>query len=79
MARDRELATFKSLTLGLGASWQMPHPRFLQKNSLNLRLDRMRINYDDYRDLRNLTAGAGNEPLFTLDATVFQLFYSAWF
>ena len=79
LARDRELATFKSLTLGVGASWQLPHPHFLQKNSLNLRLDRLRINYDDYRDLRYISAGAGNEPLYTLDATVFQVFYSAWF
>ena len=79
LARDRELATFKSLTLGAGASWQMPHPKFLQKNSLNLRLDRLRINYDDYRDLRYVNAGAGLEPLYTLDATVLQLFYSAWF
>ncbi len=79
LARDRELATFKSLTLGAGASWQMPHPKFLQKNSLNLRLDRLRINYDDYRDLRYVNAGAGLEPLYTLDVTVLQLFYSAWF
>ena len=79
MARDRELATFKSLTIGAGASWQLPHPRFLQKNSVNVRLDRLRINYQDYRDLRFTTVGAGNEPLFTLDATVFQVFYSAWY
>jgi hypothetical protein len=81
MARDRELATFKSLTLGIGASWQfhVPHMQFLQKNSLNLRLDRLRINYDDYRDLRFTGLTPGTEPLYTLDATVFQVFYSAWF
>jgi len=81
MARDRELATFKSLTLGVGASWQfhVPHMNFLQKNSLNLRVDRLRINYDDYRNLQVKGLAAGTEPLYTLDATVFQVFYSGWF
>jgi hypothetical protein len=81
LARDRELATFRSLTLGLGASWQfhVSQLSFLQKCSLNARIDRMRINYDDYRDLRVIGVAPGTEPLYTLDATVFQFFISAWF
>jgi hypothetical protein len=81
LARDRELASFKSLTLGIGASWEFHPTRFswLQKGTLNLRWDRMHFDYDDFRDLRVQGMGAGTEPLYTLDATVTQFFISAWF
>jgi hypothetical protein len=81
LARDRELATFKSMTLGVGATWQFHPPGWshVQKASLNARLDRLRINYDDYRDLRVIGVAPGTEPFYTLDATVAQFFISAWF
>jgi hypothetical protein len=81
MARDRELATFKSLTLGLGATWEF-HPTrlsWLQKGTLNVRWDRLKIKYDDYRDLRYIVAIPGTEPLYTLNANILQLFISGWF
>ena len=81
MARDRELATFKSLTLGLGASWEF-HPTrwsWLQKGTVNLRWDRMKIKYDDYRDLRYIVVVPGTEPLYTLNANILQFFISGWF
>jgi Protein of unknown function (DUF3570) len=81
MARDRELATFKSMTLGAGVAWQFHAPAWshIQKASLNARLDRLRINYDDYLDLQVTGVAPGTEPLYTLDATVLQFFISAWF
>ena len=81
LARDRELATFRSMTLGVGASWQFHPPGWshIQKASLNARLDRLRINYDDYLDLQVTGVAPGTEPLYTLDATVAQFFISAWF
>lgn len=81
MARDRELATFKSLTLGLGATWEF-HPTrwtWLQKGTLNLRWDRMSFKYDDYRDLRYIGVTAGTEPLYKFDANILQFFISGWF
>lgn len=81
LARDRELAAFKSTTFGLGASWEFHPTRFswLQKGSVNARVDRMRIKYSDYRDLRAIGVTPGTEPLYTLDASVFQFFISFWF
>ena len=81
LARDRELATFKSLTLGLGAAWEF-HPTrlsWLQKGTVNLRWDRMRIRYDDYREAWLSGYVPGTEPLYTLKANILQFFISGWF
>lgn len=81
MARDRELATFKSLGLGFGASWQFlsQHKGWLQRSSLNLHVDRIHYSYDDFRDIRVQVLAPGTEPLYALDATVLQFYISAWF
>jgi hypothetical protein len=82
MARDRELAAFDSYTLGVGASYEFPIPRvpWINKSSANFRYDRMMINYSDFRNaLLAGQFGAGNEPLYHLDANVFQVFVSIWF
>jgi hypothetical protein len=81
MARDRELAAFKELGLGFGASWEWRPRRhvFLQKGTVNLRYDNLRFKYDDFRDLRVQGVAAGTEPLYTLKANVLQLYVSAWF
>ncbi|MCS6946251.1 MAG: DUF3570 domain-containing protein [Steroidobacteraceae bacterium] len=80
LARDKELATFISHTIGVGASWEfrIPRARWLEKSSLNLRYDHLLIDYEDYRDIR-VAAPAGTEPLYSLDANVIQVFVSAWF
>jgi hypothetical protein len=81
LARDRELASFTSLTLGGTATWEFPVSRvsFLQKGTLNLSWDRLRISYDDYRDLSSIAVTPGTEPLFTLNANVLQFFISVWY
>jgi len=82
MARDRELAAFHSYTVGAGASWQfaMPFVPTLGKNSINLRFDHLLVDYSDFRDaLLAAQYGAGNEPLYKLNANIFQIFVSVWF
>jgi hypothetical protein len=82
MARDRELAAFHSYTIGVGGSWQFAVPGlpWLAKNSINLRADHMMIHYLDFRDaLLAGSYGAGNEPLYNLNANIFQAFISVWF
>ena len=81
LARDRELAAFKSLTMGVGATWEYHVARFswLQKGTINLRWDRMHINYADYRDLRVQGVTPGTEPLYSLNANILQGFISFWF
>jgi hypothetical protein len=84
MARDRELAAFHSYTLGVGASYEFSVPRapWINKSSLNIHYDRLMIDYSNFRNA--LLAGqngftAGNEPLYRLDANIFQVFVSIWF
>jgi hypothetical protein len=86
MARDRELAAFHSITFGFEASYAFSIPRasWIQKSSATLSFDRMMINYLDYRDAlySKYDPGvikAGEEPLYTLDASIFQAFVSLWF
>jgi hypothetical protein len=81
-ARDRELAAFDSYTVGFGASYEfdMPKVPWIHKSSANVRVDRMFIDYSDFRDaLLADVYGAGNEPLYHLDATIFEAFVSVWF
>ena len=80
-ARDRELAAFKSMTPGVGLSWEFHPTRFtwLQKGTVNARFDRLRIKYSDYRDLSDVGAAPGTEPLYVLSANVVQFFISFWY
>jgi hypothetical protein len=80
MGRDKELSTFSSQMVGLGATWELPPfgAPFLKRSTLNLFYDRFRFDYDDFRDI---TAGGvpGEEPLYGFDADVLRLFVSGWF
>jgi hypothetical protein len=91
MARDKELATYNAVTLGLSATYEFKIERFpwLAKGSLNLRYDHMTVNYDDFRDAR-FSIGSfglppadpfapGTEPLYKLEADIFQFYVSAYF
>ena len=85
LARDKELATFDSVTVGVGASYQftIPRLRWIEKSTVNARYDRLMISYDDFRDARRTDPAngivAGAEPLYELNANVAQLFVSVWF
>jgi hypothetical protein len=86
LARDKELAAYTGYTVGLGASYEFNFawaPRWIQKSTLNARLDHILIDYDNFRDATRTDPGngifAGAEPLYRLNANVFQLFLSIWF
>ena len=81
LARDKELATMDSQTLGFGLGYEFKVPRFqfIQKTTVNLKYDFMRFNYDDFRDLRPTGYAPGTEPLYRFDANVIRLFFSGWF
>ena len=80
LARDKELSTFTSHMLSFGATYELPSFgwTFLQRSTINLFYDRIRFEYDDFRDVR---AGGtpGTEPLYGFDANGFRLFVSGWF
>jgi Protein of unknown function (DUF3570) len=86
MARDRELAAFQSYAVGAGVSYEfsrIPHAPWISKSSVNLRFDHLLIDYSDFRNalLINPTEHvlAGQEPLYSLNANVLQLFFSIWY
>ena len=82
MGRDRELAAFHSYTVGAGASYQflIPGVSWINKSSANVRVDHLLVDYNDFRNALLAGAyGAGNEPLYKLNANIFQVFVSIWF
>jgi hypothetical protein len=81
MARDRELAQFDSLTLGVGATWDFRIARapWLDKGTLNFSFDRLLIDYADFRNALVTGVPPHDEPLYRLDASIMQFFISAWF
>lgn len=81
LARDKELASLTSHTLGFGVAWdfKMPKVGFFDRTTLNLKYDRILFRYDDFRDLRTTGVAPGTEPLYEFDANVVRLFVSGWF
>jgi hypothetical protein len=81
LARDKELASMTSHTLGFGVAWAFKPARveFLSKASVNLRYDHMLFDYDDFRDLRVTGVAPGTEPLYSFGADVIRIFFSGWF
>lgn len=79
LARDKELSTFSSHMLSLGATYELSLEwKFLQRSTLSFYYDRMMFQYDDFRDLTS-DAPVGTEPLYGFDANVFRVFFSGWF
>ena len=81
-ARDRELAAFHSYMVGAGAAYQfnVPWAPWIDKSTFNVRADHLLVDYSDFRDaLLAGQYGAGNEPLYKLNANIFQVFVSIWF
>ena len=80
LARDRELAQFRSVTLAIGANWEFhPGPRWIEKGTINIDLERMFQNYQDFRNVLYAQDAPGTEPLYRLDATILQSFISFWY
>ena len=89
LARDKELSTFTSQALSLGATYDfLPNGwRFIKKGTLNIFYDRIQFDYDDFRDARFAQLpttdpsfhAAGTEPLYSFGANVIQMFVSVWF
>jgi hypothetical protein len=80
MGRDKELSTFSSQMVGLGATYELPPfgAPFIKRSTVSLFYDRFRFDYDDFRDV--LAGGTpGEEPLYGFDADVLRVFFSGWF
>ena len=80
LARDKELSTFRSITLGGGFSYELEDSgwSWIKRSSLNFYLDHIIFDYDDFRDL-TVSTSAGSEPLYSFSANVIRAFASFWF
>ena len=80
MARDKEMSSFTTRTLGLGASWEFKRngTGWIKRGSLNLNIDYMLFDYENFRDL-TVNTTVGTEPFYNYDATVIRAFVSIWF
>lgn len=80
LARDKELSTFQSHTLGFTVSYEFKpmNWQYIDNGSLNLSFDLIRFQYDDFRDI---THGGvpGEEPLYSFTANVIKAFVSVWY
>jgi len=73
MARDKELSTFTSRSIGAKASYSLAgYSKALNKMTLNLAYERINFEYDDFTDVRT------GLP-YSFDADVVQLFLSLWY
>jgi Protein of unknown function (DUF3570) len=81
MARDKELAAFTSQGLRVGVTYDIVRGgwKFVDRGTLNLIYDHILYDYQNFRDLRVTGGVVGQEPLYSFDANVFQVFVSFWF
>ena len=81
LARDKELSTFTSNTLGVKLSYDFIKNgwRSIDRGSINLAYDKIWFDYDDFRDARVPVVTPGTEPLYSFSADVLQLYISLWF
>lgn len=80
LARDKELATFDSTSVGLGISYLFSQNGFLffNRGTINLYVDYIQFSYDDFSNV--LTGDAlGEEPLYEFDTIVARIYLSLWF
>lgn len=82
--RDKELSPLTSYTLTLKAAYEFlsddgtPTWGFIKKAKVTAAIDVLHVDYDDFSDL-STDALLGQEPLYQLDANVFQFFVSLWY
>jgi hypothetical protein len=84
MGRDKETSAFSDNSIGVGASYEFPVTwlSLLKKGTINFQYSYMMFDYKDFRDLTNFppgTATPGTEPLYSMNASIYQLYLSIWF
>jgi hypothetical protein len=80
--RDKELSPLTSHTLQFKASYEFIGGaegwKFIEKASVNVSFDFLHVDYHEFKDL-STNVPFPNEPLYELDAVIFQLFFSFWY
>jgi len=80
--RDKELSPLTSYTFQLKAAYTFLNENqswgFIKKGSVTASVDFLHVDYDNFSDLTAL-APIGAEPLYELDADIYQIFFSFWY
>jgi len=81
--RDKELSALTSYTFKLKAKYEFLNDDgnnwgFIKKASVSASLHLLHVDYDNFSDLTALQP-IGSEPLYKLDADIFQIFFSFWY
>jgi hypothetical protein len=81
-ARDKELSELTSYTFTAKASYKFIDENkgwgFLKKGTVSASFSRLSVDYHEFSDL-TFGANIGEEPLYTLDADIIQVFVSFWY
>ena len=79
--RDKELSPLTSNTLKFFVGYEFLSDGWgvIDKASVNFSLDLLQIDYKEFRDVRDPTFPVGEEPLYSLDANIIQMFVSFWY
>mgnify|MGYP001812043562 CR=1 FL=1 len=80
--RDKELSPLTSHTFKLLASYEFINDvdgwGFIKKGTANVAYSFLTVDYHDFSDV-STSALLGEEPLYTLDSDVIQIFFSFWY
>lgn len=78
--RDKELSPLNSSTVKLMASYEFLDNgwNFIDRGSVTFSYDYLMIDYEEFRDLR-FGGTVGEEPFFSMNSNVIQLFVSFWY
>ena len=80
MARDKELSSFDSYSIGARVRYDVfKDYKFLQTGSINLAVEYLQYDYDDYSGIKSVTDTASLGSGYSFDATTIQFYFSAWF
>jgi len=81
--RDKEISALQSYTFKLKAAYEILNDDgndwgFIKKAKVTASIDLLHVDYDNFSDLTAL-APIGDEPLYKLDADIFQVFFTFWY
>lgn len=80
LARDKEMSTFGNDSGGLAVSYEKEiNWGIIDRFSVNLSVDYIQFDFEDFRDLSIEGTTVGEEPFYTFDAIVTRFFFSIWY
>jgi len=80
LARDKEMSTFSNESAGFAVSYERELDWVgIDRFSVNLAVEYIQFDFEDFRDLSIEGTTVGEEPFYTYDAIVTRLFFSIWY